>query len=334
MYRSGFLAALLLANAVAEDAIVQPSAQQVKALYMPRACEPNAEIALCGTGTAWKTDGTDGQKRCVVSTCTGTCEQPTAADVSTRYQAAGQCGQGASTVIDLCGPETNWDANSCVSDVCTDDTDAGFFDEDFSSELLGVEWTESGDGYFDADNDVYSMTHNYETGLDESPILKRTGVDGSPILKRTGVDVGDYVHTITVRLDTFTGLGVDLKWKTFGVSGHQEIVFNSFGRVRQYHRRYLGDTSNGDTFLTPITVADGDTLSFKEVYTQSTDTMVVSYSVNGGAYVQLYSGQGNGGFGDVVSDFLEFRVFHWSDSDTQPLIKILEWSLSSCIGTD
>ena len=38
----------LFSNAGAQDAIVQPSAQQVKALYMPHACEPNAEIALCG----------------------------------------------------------------------------------------------------------------------------------------------------------------------------------------------------------------------------------------------------------------------------------------------
>ena len=93
---------------------LQPSTKQVKALYMQLACEPDAEIALCGTGTEWDT----GDKRCVVSTwCGTTCDQPTAADVSTRYQAAGQCGQGASTDIDLCGPETNWDVgvNSCVA---------------------------------------------------------------------------------------------------------------------------------------------------------------------------------------------------------------------------
>ena len=103
---------------------LQPSAQQVKTLYMSHGCEADAEITVCGNGTEWKNDKDD-LKRCLRSMCTDQCGQPYAAEVSTRYQLAGQCGQGSSKDIDICGPGTNWmngtewEGGSCeVHDEC------------------------------------------------------------------------------------------------------------------------------------------------------------------------------------------------------------------------
>ena len=95
----------------------QPKAHKVQALYMPHICEPNAKITLCGAGTEWKTD-IDGQKRCVVAPeCTTEyveiCNQPTAAEVATRYQDAGQCGEGTRNDIEICGEGTFWDGDEC-----------------------------------------------------------------------------------------------------------------------------------------------------------------------------------------------------------------------------
>ena len=54
----------------------------------------------------------------VSSTCTGTDDacQPTAGEIATRYQAAGQCGQGTPSDIDICGQGTNWagDQSVCI----------------------------------------------------------------------------------------------------------------------------------------------------------------------------------------------------------------------------
>jgi len=113
-----FLTTLLFANAVATGTL-QPSAQDVKTLYMPNACAPTTPILVCGAGTAW-TDDTDDKKRCMVGTCTDDACQPTAGEVATRYRAAGQCGQGTPSDIDICGQGTNWVVNSgCIADQAT-----------------------------------------------------------------------------------------------------------------------------------------------------------------------------------------------------------------------
>jgi len=109
-----FLTTLLFANAVATGTL-QPSAQDVENLYMPHACAQDTPITVCGANTEWKTDDTDDKKRCVVGTCTD-CDQPTAGEVATRYQAALQCGQGTPSDIDICGQGTNWVVDSgCIA---------------------------------------------------------------------------------------------------------------------------------------------------------------------------------------------------------------------------
>ena len=129
MKTSMFIAALLGANmasavaAVAAGAVQrQPSAENLRDLYNEAPC-PTTPIPVCGTGTQWEEDS-DWLKRCLYSTCTTQCDQPTAEEVSTRYRAAGKCGQGTSNDIDICGMGTHWDdvisactVNACGSDV-------------------------------------------------------------------------------------------------------------------------------------------------------------------------------------------------------------------------
>ncbi len=189
------------------------------------------------------------------------------------------------------------------------------FNEDFTGATLDPAWNTNGSGgALDTANGAYSITNTNGSG-------------GTKLSRNEGGTLGDYTHMVTLGLNSFMGTGADVKWKTFGADGFTEIVFNSFGNVRQFH-------SGGNLYTNvPITVADGDTLSFKQVYTLSTNTMDVSYSVNGGADQSLYSGKGNGasGFQNVITNFAEVEVFEFGAGDPVPTIEIQEWSLSPTV---
>ena len=190
------------------------------------------------------------------------------------------------------------------------------FDEDFTGATLDPAWNQGANpgGNFDATNNSYSITNTNGSG-------------GTKLSRNEGGTLGDYTHMVTLGLNSFMGTGADVKWKTFGANGFTEIVFNSFGNVRQFH-------TGGNLYTNvPITVADGDTLSFKQVYTSSSNTMDVSYSVNGGADQSLYSGTGNGasGFQNVITNFAEVEVFEFGAGDPVPTIEIQEWSLSPTV---
>ena len=190
------------------------------------------------------------------------------------------------------------------------------FVEDFTGATLDPAWNEGANpgGTFDAANNSYSITNTNGSG-------------GTKLSRNEGGTLGDYTHMVTLGLSSFMGTGADVKWKTFGANGFTEIVFNSFGNVRQFH-------TGGNLYTNvPITVADGDTLSFKQVYTSSSNTMDVSYSVNGGADQSLYSGTGNGasGFQNVITSFAEVEVFEFGAGDPVPTIEIQEWSLSPTV---
>jgi len=134
------------------------------------------------------------------------------------------------------------------------------FNEDFTGATLDPAWNTNGSGgALDAANGAYSITNT-------------NGGGGTKLSRNEGGTLGDYTHIVTLGLNSFMGTGADVKWKTFGPDGFTEIVFNSFGNVRQFH-------TGGNLYTNaPITVADGDTLSFKQVYTLSTNTMDVSQS--------------------------------------------------------
>jgi len=189
------------------------------------------------------------------------------------------------------------------------------FNEDFTGATLDPAWNTNGSGgALDAANGAYSITNT-------------NGGGGTKLSRNEGGTLGDYTHIVTLGLNSFMGTGADVKWKTFGPDGFTEIVFNSFGNVRQFH-------TGGNLYTNvPITVADGDTLSFKQVYTLSDNTMDVSYSVNGGADQSLYSGTGNGasGFQNVITNFAEVEVFEFGAGDPVPTIEIQEWSLSPTV---
>ena len=194
------------------------------------------------------------------------------------------------------------------------------FNEDFTGATLDPAWNAGGaqdngsGGALDAANGAYSITNTKGSG-------------GTKLSRNEGGTPGDYTHMVTLGLSSFMGTGADVKWKTFGANGFTEIVFNSFGNVRQFH-------TGGNLYTNvPISVADGDSLSFKQVYTSSSNTMDVSFTVNGGPYQPLWSGTGNGasGFQNVITSSAEVEVFEFGAGDPVPTITIQEWSLSPTV---
>ena len=135
-------------------------------------------------------------------------------------------------------------------------------------------------------------------------------------------------------LSTFSGTGADLKLKSFGPDGFAEIVFNSFGAVRIFHNDSDGGSGNVVSTGTAggrISFSDGDTIRFKQTYSSAADTMTVSYSLNGGSEVSLYSrGSGiDGSFGNILTTRLEAEVFEFGVGAPSPLVKITSWKLLS-----
>ena len=80
---------------------------------------------------------------------------------------------------------------------------------------------------------------------------------------------------------------------------------------------------------TKIGYADGDLLKLTTAYNQDTDTVNVTYSLNGGSSVPFYSGGGiDGPMGDVITNFVEVELFKFNDTNPENIVaKIDTWSL-------
>ena len=141
-------------------------------------------------------------------------------------------------------------------------------------------------------------------------------------------------HEISVVLNPFFlagsgGTQSDFKWKNFGADGFMEIVLNSFGDMRMYHNDFSGGAGNIQPNTNIGPVADGDVLDLKTVYDSGTDTINVTYEINGGGAVAFYSGGGiDGPIGDTIGNFVEVEVFKWGAVVDEPFIGIDEWNLT------
>jgi hypothetical protein len=200
----------------------------------------------------------------------------------------------------------------------------GTFSDDFTGATLDAMWNENGvGGAFDAANDVYGMTPVNATGTAK---LQQFGIGGT---------LSDYTHTVELNLVDFFDPNTlsDYKLKSFGSDGFAEVVFNSFGDIRMYHENSTDAVGGTNLFSTNISasVADGQSISLQQVYFVGTDTMKITYSVDGGLDQLLYSGTGtSGSFGNIITNFVESETNQFSDAATgNPDIEVNSWSLTA-----
>ena len=110
-------------------------------------------------------------------------------------------------------------------------------------------------------------------------------------------------------------------------------TLNSLGRVRMFHNDAdggSGNVFNRQLLESPLSLRDGDRIRFRQVYVSGTDTLSVSYSLNGGSEVSLFSGNGiDGSFGNILTTRLEAEVFEFGVGAPSPLVKITSWKLLS-----
>ena len=204
------------------------------------------------------------------------------------------------------------------------------FVEDFSGASFDPnEWNIEGDpnGHPTTVNGTYDMSDAF-------------GAPGVKLGRFTTGSLSSYVHEIDVILDpqllgAAPGTQSDFKWKSFGADGFMELVFNSFGNLRLFHV----NNSDPNNVLagnivenTNIGYTDGDALKLTTTYDQDTDTIDVTYSLNGGSATSFFSGTGNGGMiGDLITSFVEVEVFKWgsdpNDPTPQAVASIDNWSL-------
>lgn len=203
-------------------------------------------------------------------------------------------------------------------------TPAGFT-EDFTGPTLDPAWVPGSyaAGHIGIVGGSYYMTAKQGGGF--NPKLQRFDTGNAEALN-------SYTHEISVVLNPFglTGGGgtqSDFKWKTFGPDGFMEIVLNSFGDMRLYHN----DSDGGGGNIQPNTnigIADGDVLGLTVDYNAGSDTLDVTYSLNGGAAMPFYSGGGvDGPVDDLISNFVEVEVFKWGEAIEEPYAAIDEWNL-------
>ena len=200
------------------------------------------------------------------------------------------------------------------------------FLDDFNDGVLDPAWTQGG-GYAAGHLGESGGTYNMTTIQGTSPKLARFGMgDANPLYS--------YTQEITVVLDTFflaaaPGTTSDLKIKSFGADGFMEFVINSGGNMRLWH---AGDNvANGNLVPnTALGMSDGDSLTIVQNYNVGTDTMDISFAVNGGAPVAFHSGGGlgvGGAIGNVIGNFIEAELYKYGTAETNPVIGIDEWSV-------
>lgn len=179
-------------------------------------------------------------------------------------------------------------------------------------------------GHLGIIGDTYYMTASQGGGFNPKLVNSNTGDAGA---------LQSYSHNISVVLNPFAQTGgggtqADFKWKTFGPDGFMEIVLNSFGDMRLYHNDSDGGAGNIQP-NTNIGYVDGDVLDLVVGYDAGTDTLNVTYELNGGGAIPFYSGGGiDGPVDDLISNFTEVEVFKWGASVGEPFVGIDEWNLT------
>ena len=209
------------------------------------------------------------------------------------------------------------------------------FEEDFAGPGLDVAWEQGGDiaGHPSAIAGSYDMTDVRDPEGEQQMGVK--------LSRLTPGTLSSYTHEIEVVLDPFLLFGSggtlsDFKWKSFGPDGFMEVVINSFGNMRLFHND-SNDTVDGGNLAggfpdnINIGYADGDLLKLTTVYDTNSDTIDVTYSLNGGAAQAFYSGGGiSGPIGDLITSFVEVEVFKFGDAEpTQATAAIDNWSLAA-----
>jgi hypothetical protein len=197
------------------------------------------------------------------------------------------------------------------------------FNDDFSGPL-DEGWRQQSfeGGHLGISDGKYGLTANQGGG--NNPKISRS---------TAGELDSSYVNSVSVVFNEF-GFGgdntqSDFKWKSFGSEGFMEVVLNSFGDMRLYHN----DSDGGGGNIQPntrISVANGDLLTLSNAYNTASDTIDLTYSVNGGDPISFYSGGGvDGPIGDTITNFVEVEVFKWGASEFKPNIGIDDWSLKT-----
>ncbi len=200
------------------------------------------------------------------------------------------------------------------------------FVENFNDPNLDPVWNQNGDpnGHLGIVSGRYNITDAH-------------GQPGTTLNRSTGGTVGSFTHEVDVVLDPhlLSGSGgtlSDLKFRSIGANGILDVVYNSFGHFRVDHNDFMGNSDHiagASPNNISIGYVDGDALKLKVEYFEGTDTIDVSYSINGGSLVTVYSGGGIvGPIGDVVTTSVELLVFKFGDAvPDQSLVAIDNWSL-------
>lgn len=191
------------------------------------------------------------------------------------------------------------------------------FDDGFPGPGLDPAWNQGGDpnGHPTTIAGSYDMTDAH-------------GGPGTKLSRSTPGSLSAYTHEIEVVLNPFATTGTDFKWKTFGADGFMEVVLNSFGDMRIFHNDFDGGGGNIQP-NTNIGVSDGDLLKLTTVYDPNSDTINVTYSLNGGLAQAFYSGGGiDGPVDDLITNFVEVEMFKFGSGGPQEVAAIDRWRLT------
>ncbi len=204
-----------------------------------------------------------------------------------------------------------------------------FFTEDFNGTTLDPAWAELGDtGHTGLNGSgAYVLTDPHGNPGTE---LRRDPLDGPSSFRASIAMAADPFNSAPSLADpSSNNTRSDFKWRFFGANGFAEVVLNSFGDMRLFHRDSRAGAGGNLVGNTRIGIADGDTLELTLSFSQDTDTVDLSYALNGDAAVPFYSGTGNGdGFGDFASNFMDVQVFKWGATPAdQAVVAIDRWSV-------
>lgn len=208
-----------------------------------------------------------------------------------------------------------------------------------------------GSDYAVTQEDIDAATGTVTVG-DVSYVLPGTASAGDPLAATEADDhtyisvpevrteyIGDWKYSITYKINAHrdANTGTDIKVKLFGNDGFLEIVHNP-NSVRVWHNNFGAGASGNIKNNTNVSeFVDGIEITWNIYYQVDYDVIGIEYSIDGGAAVPFFGGEGNGAtFGDIISNHAELELFKYSNNPIDSLadVELVSASLEAALSTD
>jgi hypothetical protein len=191
------------------------------------------------------------------------------------------------------------------------------FNETFDDEGLNSAWIQHGAGHLGIVDGAYLFTDV----RDEA---------GAELYRALSIGSDTQINSsIQVRLAPFEtpNTKTDFTWSFGGSDGVISLNLNSYGRLQLRHNDFDAGVSVLSE-ITDVNYVDDQLIELSLNYDPQEPFLTVSYALNGGSPITLYTGNSGDelGLGDVTSSYTSAKLFKFNnDPVDQPYVSVEHW---------